>query len=53
MEVSMNLEDLEKRRKRLKNEATHSIANMQRIADENIRVTVVAHDAEMILNEIE
>lgn len=49
----MDLKELEKRRKRLKNDATHSIANMQHIVDENIRVAAVARDAEMILNEIE
>lgn len=49
----MNLEELEKRRRILKSEATDSITRMQDIADESLRVSVVARDAEIILTDIE
>ena len=49
----MSLEELQRKRGRLKENAEITLENMQKIADESYRVADVAHHARRILDEID
>ncbi len=49
----MSLEELQRKRARLKGNAENTLENMQKIADESYRVADVAHHARLILDDID